>query len=221
MIILAISLAPVVVILIYIYVRDKYEKEPFGLLLKAFVAGAVAVVPILIAESILSARGAGLPGYSGIAYQAFVVAGFTEEIFKFFALYLVIWKNREFNEKFDGIVYAVYVAMGFATVENVIYVIQFGSSTGIARAFTAVPGHALFGVAMGYYFGLAKLSPKNRSKNFLYALLIPVALHGTYDFILMTQHKYLLLAFIPFLYYLWKAGFKKMKEHSDNSRFRH
>ena len=75
--ILAIALAPVVVILIYIYIRDKYEKEPFGLLLKAFFAGAVAVVPILFAESILSARGANLGGYTGIAYHAFVVAAFT------------------------------------------------------------------------------------------------------------------------------------------------
>ncbi len=218
--VLLIAVAPVIVILVYIYARDKYEKEPLGMLVKAFLAGALAVIPIILVENILQARGAGLTGYTHIAYNAFVVAGFTEEIFKFFALYLVIWKSKEFNEKFDGIVYAVFLSMGFATVENIMYVAGYGTSVGISRALTAVPGHALFGVAMGYYFGLAKLSPQNRSKNFLLALLVPVGLHGVYDFILFTQHQYLLLAFIPFLIYLWKAGFKKMKEHSDNSKFR-
>jgi len=218
---LVIAVAPVLVVLVYVYVRDKYEKEPIGLLLKAFFAGALTVIPILFVENILQARGADLSGYTHMAYNAFVVAGFTEEIFKFFALYLVIWKNKEFNEKFDGIVYAVYVSMGFATVENIMYVAGYGSGTGISRALTAVPGHALFGVAMGYYFGLAKLSPENKSKNFLYALLLPIGLHGMYDFILFTRHQYLLLVFIPFLIYLWRAGFRKMKEHSDNSRFRH
>ena len=219
--IILIAIAPVIVILVYIYVRDKYEKEPMSMLLKAFFTGALAVIPIIFVENILQANAANYTGYTRIAYNAFVVAAFTEEIFKFFALYLVIWKNKAFNEKFDGIVYAVFVSMGFATVENIMYVSGYGTATGFTRALTAVPGHALFGVAMGYYFGLARLSPKNKSKNFLYALLIPIGLHGLYDFILMTQHQYLLLAFIPFLIYLWKAGFKKMKEHSDHSKFRY
>ena len=219
--IILIAIAPVIVILVYIYVRDKYEKEPMSMLLKAFFAGALAVIPIIFVENILQANAANYTGYTRIAYNAFVVAAFTEEIFKFFALYLVIWKNKAFNEKFDGIVYAVFVSMGFATVENIMYVSGYGIATGFTRALTAVPGHALFGVAMGYYFGLARLSPKNKSKNFLYALLIPIGLHGLYDFILMTQHQYLLLVFVPFLIYLWKAGFKKMKEHSDHSKFRY
>ncbi|NOX48858.1 MAG: PrsW family intramembrane metalloprotease [Chlorobi bacterium] len=217
---LLIALAPVFIILIYIYIRDKYEKEPIGLLVKALVLGGLTVIPIFFAEKALDAKGVHLTGYSSVAYTAFVVAAFTEEIFKFIALYLLIWNNKEFNEKFDGIVYAVFISLGFAAVENVMYVFQYGHATGITRALTAVPGHALFGVAMGYYFGLAKLSPKNKPVNFLLALTVPIALHGLYDFILMTQHPYLVVAFIPFLYFLWKSGFKKMKELSDNSRFR-
>ncbi len=217
---LIIALAPVLIILIYVYVRDKYEKEPIGLLIKALFAGALAVIPIMFVEDILSVYGGRFTGYTSVAYIAFVVAAFTEELFKFIALYLVIWKNKEFNEKFDGIVYAVFVSLGFAAVENVMYVFQNGQGVGISRALTAVPGHALFGVAMGYYFGLAKLSQKNKTKNFLLALIVPIGLHGLYDFILMTEHQYLLLAFIPFLYYLWRGGFKRMKEHSDNSKFR-
>lgn len=217
---LIIALAPILIILIYVYVRDKYEKEPIGLLIKALVAGAFTVIPIIFVEKVLQAKGVSLTGYSSVVYTAFVVAAFSEEVFKFIALYLLIWKNKEFNEKFDGIVYAVFISLGFAAVENVMYVFQHGHTTGIARALTAVPGHALFGVAMGYYFGLAKLSQKNKTKNFFLALIVPIGLHGLYDFILMTEHEYLIVAFIPFLYFLWKSGFKKMKEHSDKSRFR-
>jgi RsiW-degrading membrane proteinase PrsW (M82 family) len=217
---LLIALAPVFIILIYVYVRDKYEKEPIGLLIKALVLGGLTVIPIIFAERALQAKGAHLSGYSSVAYTAFVVAAFTEEIFKFIALYLLIWKNKEFNEKFDGIVYAVFISLGFAAVENVMYVFQYGHATGVTRALTAVPGHALFGVAMGYYFGMAKLSQNNKTMNFLLALIVPIGLHGLYDFILMTEHKYLIVAFIPFLYYLWKSGFKRMKELSDKSRFR-
>ena len=102
---LIIALAPVLIILIYVYVRDKYEKEPIGLLIKALFAGAFVVVPIIFVESFLSIYGGMFTGYTSVAYTAFVVAAFTEELFKFIALYIVIWKNKEFNEKFDGIVY--------------------------------------------------------------------------------------------------------------------
>lgn len=217
---LIIALAPIFVILIYVYVKDKYEKEPIGLLIKSLILGAFTVIPIIFVEKALQTKGAYLTGYPSVAYTAFVVAAFSEELFKFIALYLLIWKNKEFNEKFDGIVYAVFISLGFAAVENVMYVFQYGHTTGIMRALTAVPGHALFGVAMGYYFGMARLSPKNKTKNFLLALVIPIVLHGLYDFILMTEHEYLMVVFIPFLYYLWKSGFKKMRDHSDKSRFR-
>ena len=206
---LIIALAPIFIILVYIYVRDKYEKEPIGLLIKALIVGGLTVIPIMIVEGFLQTRGAYLTGYPSVAYTAFVVAAFTEETFKFIALYLLIWKNKEFNEKFDGIVYAVFISLGFAAVENVMYVFQYGHATAISRALTAVPGHALFGVAMGYYFGMAKLSPKNKTTNFLLALIVPIGLHGLYDFILMTEHPYLMVAFIPFLYYLWKIGLQK------------
>jgi len=217
---LLIALAPILIILVYIYVRDKYEKEPIGLLIKALAVGALTVIPIIFVEKLLQAKGIYLEGYYSVAYTAFVVAAFSEEVFKFIALYFLIWKNKDFNEKFDGIVYAVFISLGFASVENVMYVFQHGHATGITRALTAVPGHALFGVAMGYYFGMAKLSKENKMKNLLLALIVPVGLHGLYDFILMTEHKYLIVAFIPFLYYLWKSGFKKMKELSDKSKFK-
>ncbi len=207
-----VSLAPVVIILVYIYVRDKYEKEPVSLLLKSLGLGALIVIPVVFTESLLSAI---MPYFNETAtafYDAFVVAAFTEEVFKFLVLYFLIRKNKEFNERFDGIVYAVFISLGFAAVENVLYVYEGGLDVGLMRAFTAVPAHALFGVSMGYYFALSKFETEDTGLNMFKALAVPIVLHGIYDFILMTGHPYLLFAFIPFLIYLWWFGLKKIKQ---------
>lgn len=217
---LILATAPVIIILIYVYIRDKYEKEPLGLLLKALLAGALTTIPIILVNSWLEGYKVYFEGLQQVAYIAFVVAGFVEELFKFAALYLLIWGHREFNEKFDGIVYAVFISLGFALIENIMYVTNYGETTGYMRAFTAVPAHALFGVTMGYFFAFAKFGQKNRTLNLFKALFIPVILHGIYDFILMSQHEMFLIIFIPFIFYLWRAGFKKMKILSDNSRFK-
>ncbi len=123
------AIAPVFIIAIYIYFRDKYEKEPLVLLAKALAVGMLAVIPILFVESFLMGVMPPFGRIGSAAYQAFVVAGGTEEVFKFMALYLLIWKSPSFNEQFDGIVYAVYVSLGFAAVENVMYVMNSGYET--------------------------------------------------------------------------------------------
>ncbi len=218
--ILFISLAPVFIIAIYIYIRDKYEKEPIRLLLYSLLAGIFIIIPVIFVEMWLSSVYRSEDIQLRALWEAFVVAGFTEEVFKFAALYLLIWKNRNFNEKFDGIVYAVFVSLGFAALENMLYVYENGMSVGVLRAFTAVPAHALFGVAMGFYFGLARFYPQKRLNYMTRTLLFPILLHGLYDFMLMAQQGYLLLAFLPYIVWLWYNGFKKMKMHSDKSPFR-
>ncbi len=212
--------APVIIILVYVYIRDKYEREPLGLLLKVLLAGALTTIPILLVETWLSKFIVYFSGLQATAYNAFVVAAFTEEFFKFAALYYIIWRHKEFDEKYDGIVYAVFVSLGFALVENIMYVFQYGHEVAYTRALTAVPVHAILGITMGYYFSLAKFFKKRRTINFVTALLMPILLHGIYDFILMSQHQMYLLIFIPFLFYLWRSGFKKMKELSDDSRWK-
>jgi RsiW-degrading membrane proteinase PrsW (M82 family) len=159
-------------------------------------------------------------GLASAAWGGFVVAAFTEELFKLLALYLLIWRNRHFNEKFDGIVYATFISLGFAGVENILYVTDGGMTVGITRAFTAVPAHALFGIVMGYQFGLAKFYPKERSWRLLLALVIPIMLHGIYDFILMSGHPSLLFVFIPFLIFLWLFGFRRIRQLSERSIYR-
>lgn len=208
--------APVVIILVYVYIRDKYDKEPLGLLLKTLLAGALTTIPILLVGTWLSKYLVLFTGLQAAAYNAFIVAALNEEFFKFAALFFLIWRHKAFDEKFDGIVYAVFVSLGFAWVENIMYVLQYGQEVAYSRAITAVPMHAILGVTMGYYFSMAKFFEKRRTINFLSALFIPVLLHGIYDFILMSQHEMYLLIFIPFLIYLWRSGFKKMKELSND-----
>jgi RsiW-degrading membrane proteinase PrsW (M82 family) len=225
MLLLFVSLAPVLVIAAFIYFKDKYEKEPFMMLLRAVLVGMLIIIPVVIIEQLLSnyfTKKFAIPdgNLSSAAYNAFIVAAFTEEGFKFLAFMIFIWRNKNFNEKFDGIVYASLVSLGFAAVENVLYVVQNGAPTGILRAFTAVPGHAIFGITMGFFLGLAKFDSVKKSIYLMSAFIVPFILHGVYDFILMSQQGLLLLLFIPYMIFLIIFAFKKMKSHSENSIFK-
>jgi protease PrsW len=217
---LIISLAPVAIIAGYIWLRDKYEREPVWMLVVSLLAGILIVFPVLAVESLLSAAGEIFEGIASAAWRAFAVAGFTEETFKYLALFLLIWKSREFNDKYDGIVYSTFISLGFAGIENFLYVMQEGYTTGMIRAFTAVPAHAIFGIVMGFYFALAKFYPKKRSSMKWKALLIPLFLHGIYDFILMTGIEWLWIVFLVFLGFLYFMGIRYTKRLSGFSYFK-
>jgi protease PrsW len=215
-----ISLAPILIIALYVYNRDKYEKEPLSSLLKALLAGVLIVLPVVLIEKLLSIPAEGMEGFSNVAYTAFIVASLTEEGMKFAAFYFFFLKNKNFNERFDGIVYAVYIALGFAGIENLLYVFTGGYSVGLVRALTAVPAHALFGIVMGYYFGIAKFCPGRNSIYMVLAFFLPFVFHGLYDFLLMSNSPVLITIFIPVFIYFWITGFRKMSVASDASSFR-
>ncbi|OPZ97909.1 MAG: Protease PrsW [Bacteroidetes bacterium ADurb.Bin408] len=222
---LFISIFPVLVILLYIYKRDKYEKEPIGLLIKAFFAGVLsAVITIIVVVLVMPY----LPRYdslfSAALVESFIEAAIPEELFKFLMLYWVIWKNKNFNEKFDGIVYAVFVSLGFACLENIFYVFENGVAVGLLRAVLSVPAHALFGIIMGFYLSLARFNPENKGSLILKSLVFSMVAHGIFDFLLLYGSKnaqvsigIMLLAFLLFFIFviwLWRLGFKKLKQFS-------
>jgi len=220
MYLLLLALAPAILLMMYVYFRDRYEKEPIGLILKGILLGAVIIFPVGLIENYITVFGKGLGKFSGAAYQGFIVAGATEEAFKFLMVYILIWRNRNFNEKFDGIVYAVSVSLGFAAIENLFYVFSNNSvQVGLLRAVTAVPGHTIFGIVMGFYLGMARFSIAERGKYLLRAFTVPWILHGVYDFLLMSEHPVLLLAFVPFLVFMYRYGHKQMKQLSTQSVF--
>ncbi len=221
MLLLAAAIAPSAALLYYFYTRDKYEKEPRQLLFKAFLLGGSLVIPVLFIETTLNVFDAANKSLIAAGYTAFIVAGLVEESAKFLLFFMYIWKQREFNEMYDGIVYSVFISLGFATVENLAYVLSAGFGAAIIRSFTAVPAHALFAAVMGYYLGIARFAKLQYRRKYIWlGFISPVLLHGIYDFILLYGRLYLLALFIPYMLYLWKRGLRHVDELVEFSPFK-
>ena len=221
-VLLALACAPGAFIAGYIYFRDKFEPEPIGLLLKSFFYGALSVVVVLILSMLIHPF---FPideqSLSDQAFNAFILVSLIEEGSKFLFVRGILYQNRNFNEPYDGIIYAVMVSMGFATLENIMYTFEHGAGVAVFRMFTAVPAHATFAVLMGYFLGKEKFG--QRSNIFgLYALGSATLLHGAYDYFL----------FINFVPGIWAGAFASLaigihlarqaiRMHQENSPFRH
>ena len=189
MFILALALIPVIGLLVFIYLKDKTEKEPMGLLIGLFFAGMGTSITALILESVgewlLNLFLSGVPVLNAFLL-AMIVVGPAEEMGKYAVLRLITWKNRNFDYSFDAIVYAVFTSLGFAAIENVLYVFSTGWGTALLRMFTAVPGHACFAVFMGFFYSKAKYASitgnKEEYKKYnALSMLFPILIHGIYD----------------------------------------
>lgn len=216
------AVTPGVAFALLIYFFDRYDKEPIQMLLKVFFYGAVAVIPTIVIENILSSFNI-FAGPFRAFYTAFIVAGFTEEYMKRSVVIKHVYFNPVFNEKLDGIVYCVLSALGFATIENIMYVVFSFSdveSIGLYRAIFSVPAHMLFAVTMGYYLSLAKFADNiiESEMYFKKSLSVPAVMHGIYDFILMSEIQLLMLLFIPFVIYLWINNLKKLNQYFHLSK---
>lgn len=188
---LILALAPGAAIVLYIYLKDQHEREPLALLLMSFVYGIFStLVTLLISvplDFVVTLNENDAVHQFG---NAFFKVAFVEEFSKFLFIRFILFRNKNFNEPFDGIVYACMVGMGFATLENIIYVFQYGAATGFMRMFTAVPAHACFAVLMGYYLGLAKFTHQKTFYYSVLALLSATVFHGAYDY-------FLFISFVP------------------------
>ncbi|MCR1897588.1 PrsW family glutamic-type intramembrane protease [Irregularibacter muris] len=219
---LIIAVAPIIAIGLGVYLRDRYDREPLSLLMKTFILGALSIIPTLFVEKFLISINR-LPGIWGTLFLSFVVAGLTEEFFKRWVVLKSAFYSRAFNEKLDGIVYSVFAALGFAAVENVMYVMfRFPTDpiVGIYRGIFSVPAHTLFAVTMGYYLSLAKFSNNARvaRRNLSMSLWMPVIFHGIFDFILLSKIPLLMLLFIPFVLYLWVINLRKLNKYTAESK---
>ena len=189
----SLALIPVILLLVLIYFKDKNEKEPIGFLLLLFFAGMGSILPALIVEAvgewIVTLFFSGIPVLKAYIIATMIV-GPIEELGKFAVLVLITWRSRQFNYSFDAIVYAVFVSLGFAALENIEYVLLDGWGTGILRMFTAVPGHACFAVFMGALYSRAKYAQITKNKRDLIlfmvlALVLPATTHGVYDAVVL------------------------------------
>ena len=221
--ILLASVSPVIIIIVYIYFKDKFEKEPKKLLLYNFLFGAI--VSILISTILYKITDSIVPLRNHFSvleqlFKAFFVVALIEEFSKYVIVRFYAQPKKDFNEPFDGIVYAVMVSMGFAAVENIFYVVEGGMEVALIRAFTAIPAHATFGIIMGYFMGKAKFT-NQRAKWNLIGLLSAILFHGAYDFFLFINFipGISIGAFISLLIGIILAR-KAIKLHQKNSNFR-
>jgi protease PrsW len=190
LILLALALAPGAAIGLYIYLKDKHEREPVGLLMRSFFFGILSVfVTLLISRVISTFITIDEQSVGEQAVHAFLIVALVEEFSKFIFVRGILYNNPNFNEPFDGIVYSVMVSMGFATFENILYVTDGGISTALMRMFTAVPAHATFAILMGFYLGKAKFEHK-KSYYAIHALAVAALFHGAYDYCLF-------ISFVP------------------------
>lgn len=218
------AIIPAVLLLFFVVGKDKKQPEPPSQLVRAFLMGVVSVFVALvlvgIIEGVVSFGDATVAGQVGLAFWG---AAIPEEIAKFVMLWLVLRNNKYFDEHVDGIVYAVMVGLGFATFENVMYMIENYDNwlvVGSTRALMAVPAHYAFAVFMGYFYSLAHFAPRHKRYSYAMALLVPILLHGLYDMLLMVSAVVpeFLSVVLPILcvvlcYYMHKEAHRRLVRH--------
>ncbi len=223
MTILALALAPAIFLVFLLYAWDKYEPEPIRQIIKAFVAGAISAIILIVFWILLKAVSPhfylqlnSLPPLK----RAFYSAALPEESIKLVTFLLVIFKIKDFNEWFDAIVYAGTISLGFAAVENFFYVLSGGFVTAVVRAVISVPGHLIFGITQGFFLSFAKFSrPKNLF--ILLALASAIALHTVFDYLLFKNSFLSLLIFAVFFYISYKLAKKLVISTVEKSQFKH
>ena len=219
----AAALLPAYFLMRYIYRKDKIEKEPMKLLFSLVIMGVIAAAIASAAEGIgMKALGVFVSPNSRayVILLAFVVVAAVEEGAKFLLLRRRTWNELNFNYRFDGIVYAAFVSLGFAAIENVGYVMGYGLSVAPMRALLAVPGHMGFGVFMGVFYGRAKVcdlrgDAEGRKENLICAYLSSVLLHGFYDACVMMGTVLSNVVFVVFVIVMYRWVTSLVKRESD------
>lgn len=222
------ALLPAMALLAYIIWQDRKSPEPWHKLLKATLLGVLAIPLTMCIVFPLQTIGIVPDSYNtfgDVVNFSFLGAAIPEELAKLLMLWLFLRKNPFFDERMDGIVYAVCVSLGFAGLENVMYVLGNTDwmSVALLRAFTAVPGHFCYGVIMGYFYSLAKFDPKNRTKYSILALVAPILAHGIYDTIAfattlpLVPEILLNIVFVVFCFLLWRWASKSIKKHLETA----
>lgn len=227
-VILAAILPPFLLVL-YIWWKDRYQREPFLELAKAFFYGVISAGIAIVFETALSYMSL-VPSEPTTLLQAtwkaFVGAAIPEELAKLLMLWLLLRRSKYFDERFDGIVYAACIGMGFAATENIIYLfsnLEQWQSVAVGRAMFAVPGHFFFAVAMGYFYSMIYFGDMSWRKS-ARIFWVPVLLHGTYDALLMMREVgtmwsgILLICFYIFCFKMLKYGRKHIAEHLEKDK---
>ncbi len=223
--ILILAILPIIFYVCLVYFKDKYEKEPILKLLKYFLFGVLVSFIAILLERYFSS----LNIFYGVAnklYTSFFIAGFIEEGLKYIFLIVILLKDKDFNEKLDGIIYSIFISLGFATIENIVYLIRESTKSSfiiaIIRGIICIPSHIVFAIVMGYYISEYKFYKKRdiRNINLVYAFIFPILFHGVFDFILMIQYRWAIIVFIAYVVLLWKISLDKIDKYALYSKMR-
>ncbi|MCM3784039.1 glutamic-type intramembrane protease PrsW [Neobacillus mesonae] len=216
--VLTAAIAPGLALLTYFYLKDRYDAEPLHMVIRMFFFGLLIVFPIMIIQR-------GLEMWLGVNpyLHATLISAGVEETIKWLVMFHFIYHHTEFDEPYDGILYAVAISLGFATVENVLYSWAGNASFSLMlfRALLPVSGHAMFGVIMGYYMGRAKFNekPKLRKKFLAMSLILPIFWHALYDIVLGKGDGWYWFV-VPIMVILWYGGMGKVYRANNRSPFR-
>lgn len=227
LLLIAAAVIPAVALLIYVYRKDRLDREPSSLLLTLILQGIISTSLAVYTERIgVRLLSAALPEHT-VPYQLifnFLIVGLSEEGFKYLLLYRRTWRSPHFNCQFDGVVYAVFVSLGFALWENIDYVVMYGLDTAMIRAVTAIPGHACFGVFMGAWYGLARAHENKGNAQHSrtcrrMALICPVLLHGLYDFIATADRTEPAFYFLAFILLMFAGAYATIRRLSKQDTY--
>ena len=221
---IAAAIIPALFLMLRVYRSDRLESESISLLWRLARAGVSAALLAIVSERILGSllektvQNEAL--YQILLY--FGVVAFSEEGAKYLMLRLRTWKSEEFDCQYDGVVYAAFVSLGFALWENISYVLHYGLSTALIRALTAIPGHTCFGVFMGVFYGLARRAENQHQfcasrKYRVLSLLVPMALHGAYDYIATVAAS--TWSFVAFIAVLFLVTYRLIVRMSKTDQF--
>ncbi len=220
-----ITLLPVICFVLWVYYKDKYNKESIYILLKYFILGMMISFFAIIIEKILIDRNI-FEDDTNLIYTSFIVAACTEEILKGLTLFIFTNREESYDEKLDGIIYSIFLSLGFATIENIIYV-NFEKMVSIfqlafSRAIISIPAHVMFAITMGYYFSKYKFENNvvKRRQNLILTFLIPILIHGIFDFILMIGYKWAIIVFILYIVVLARINLNKFNKYMLYSKKR-
>lgn len=219
---LLLAVVPGLAIAWFIYRIDKYEREKFFPLTLAFLLGMLITLPIMEAQKWFFTMGwEQSASLFPALFVSFILVSLPEETVKFLALLFCSAHKRHFNEPLDGIVYSVMISMGFATLENIYYALEFGMPTTALRALTAVPAHAVFAAMMGYYVGKATFQTQKKRPLLLKGWAVAITVHGIYDFFIIQEiyDALALLAIVTLTISLFFA-FRLIREGQEASPFK-
>ena len=222
---LLLAVLPSIIIALLLFLSDKKEREPILEIIKAFFLGIVSIIITLIISFIFDIASINVNnlGMLELAVYSFISIALVEEFSKWIIAHLFVRKNKNFNYMYDGIIYFSFVSLGFATIENILYIASADLSTAFIRAVTTVPAHVFFAMAAGYYY---TLSIKEKRKNNIFlgnrylflSLLMPVLLHGFFDFCLLSQRYLFLLIFLVFVVSLYIISIGNARKIEKNDR---